>query len=112
VELMLELGFDPGARRPDGGTALHCAAWEGSPACVAALLGHPGGHALVADRDPTWRATPLGWCCHGSVHAAGPGRDHAEVARLLLAAGARPEPDLGDASLEVRAVIEGGMQSA
>jgi len=38
VALMLDLGFDPGAISPtthNGGTALHCAAWQGSAACVA-----------------------------------------------------------------------------
>jgi ankyrin repeat protein len=112
VELMLDLGFDPKARRPDGGTVLHGAAWEGASACVAAVLRHPAGRALVDDRDPTYRATPLGWCCHGSCHGAGPGKDHASVARLLLEAGARPDPDLGDVSAAVRAVIEGWRQSA
>jgi hypothetical protein len=79
---------------------------------VAAVLRHPAGRALVDDRDPTYRATPLGWCCHGSCHGAGPGKDHASVARLLLEAGARPDPDLGDVSAAVRAVIEGWRQSA
>ena len=38
VALMSELGFDPRTPGHDGGTALHCAAWEGSPETVAVLL--------------------------------------------------------------------------
>ena len=44
VELLLELGFDPSVPSlsgPTGGTALHCAAWEGSVECVAAILRYP-----------------------------------------------------------------------
>jgi len=107
VELMLELGFDPAVQSvsgPTGGTALHCAAWEGSVDCVAAILRYPSGRALVETRDPTHGGTPLGWCGHGSVHCGNPSADHAEVARLLLAAGAKPE--LQGASDLVQEVIE------
>src|SRR5439155_5715057 len=41
VALMLDLGFDPRTTGHDAGTALHCAAWEGSPETVAALPRHP-----------------------------------------------------------------------
>jgi len=104
VELMLDLGFDPLVPGPNGGTVLHCAAWEGSAACVEAILRHAAARPLVEHRDATWGATPLGWCCHGSCH--GPRGDHAAVARLLLEAGARPDPDPGDASDAVCAVID------
>ena len=104
VGLMLALGFDPHTRGHDSGTPLHLAAWEGSPATVAVLLLHPDAPSLVASRDASHGATPLGWCCHGSLHG-NRGHDHAEVARMLLAAGARPGPDTVDASAAVRAVI-------
>jgi ankyrin repeat protein len=104
VELMVELGFDPGVPGHDSGTALHCAAWNGSADTVAALLRHQEGRALVATRDAHYGATPLGWCCHGS-RFGNTARDHAGVARLLLEAGARPGPDTRDASRRVEAVL-------
>lgn len=110
VALMLELGFDPRATGHDSGTPLHCAAWEGSPEAVAALLRHPDARALVAIRDAHYGATPLGWCCHGSVHG-NPGHDHAGVARLLLEAGAEPGEDTLEASARVRAVIDAWRRS-
>jgi len=94
VVLMLELGFDPAAESvsgPTGGTALHCAAYEGSVECTTALLAHPAGRALIAVRDSTYGGTPLNWCCHGSENSGNPRANHAEVARLLLEAGARSE---------------------
>jgi len=105
VALMIELGFDPTAPGRDGGTALHCAAWEGSAASVAVILRHPDARSLVTLRDATYGATPLGWCCHGSLHG-NPAGQHAEIARLLLAAGAVPGPDSEHASETVRAAID------
>jgi hypothetical protein len=109
VELMLELGFDPslgGAGGPPGGSALHCAAWEGSVECVAALLRYPIGRALIETHDPTHQGTPLGWCCHGSLNCGNPRANHAEVARLLIAAGARVPSGAVEAAEAVQAVIE------
>jgi len=106
VAVMLALGFDPRTPGQDGGTALHCACWQGSPETVAALLRHPDAAELLSIREAHHGGTPLAWCCHGSRF--GPtGRDHAAVARLLLTAGARPGPDTGDASDEVEAVLAG-----
>lgn len=109
VSLMLELGFDPSETSrsgPTGGTALHCGAWEGSVACVRALLAYDAGRALVAVRDPAYGGTPLGWCCHGSLHCGNPSADHAAVARLLLEAGAPPPGDDVSASEAVLAVFD------
>ena len=106
VALMLELGFDPHTQGHDTGTALHCAAWEGSVETVAALLRHPDARALVAIKDAHYGATPLGWCCHGSLHG-NQSHDHAGVARLLLAAGAQPGQDTRNASPSVEAVLAG-----
>jgi ankyrin repeat protein len=104
VALMLALGFDPRTPGQDSGTALHCAAWAGSPETVAALLRHPDASELVAIRESHHRATPLGWCCHGSLHG-NTANDHAGVARLLLDAGARPAENSGDASPAVEALL-------
>jgi len=106
VELMLELGFDPAVGSgsgPTGGTALHCAAWQGSVECVTALLAHPSGRALLEARDSTYQGTPLQWCCHGSVDCGDPRADHVQVARSLLTTGAKPEPggNVSDAVAEV-----------
>ena len=111
VELMLELGFDPSVPRGPsltGGTALHCAAFEGSVDCVSAILRHPKGQALVTVRDGTHGGAPLDWCRHGSLHSGNRGADHAEVARMLIAAGATVDPGMADleASDAFQAVIE------
>jgi ankyrin repeat protein len=111
VALMLELGFDPRTPGQDDGTALHCAAWEGSAETVAALLRHPAGRALVSAREPRHQATPLGWCCHGSLHG-NRRHDHAGVARLLVAAGAEQGKDTRDSSPAVRAVLDAGPRTA
>lgn len=113
VKLMMELGFDPAVRSisgPAGGTALHCAAWEGSPECVAAILEAERGRALVTVRDPTYGGTPLGWCCHGSRNCWRQGADHAAVARLLVAAGSPIDwnPDELDVPDGVREAIRDG----
>jgi ankyrin repeat protein len=104
VALMLDLGFDPRTQGHDSGTALHCAAWEGSVETVAALLRYPDARTLLSIKDAHYRATPLGWCCHGSVHG-NRSHDHAGVARLLLAAGAEPGSDTQNASPSVKAVL-------
>jgi hypothetical protein len=110
VELLLDLGFDPAAKsmHTDGGSALHAAAWQGAADCVAAILRHPGAKALLEVLDPTYHASPLGWCLHGSVNRRNPRGDYVAVARLLLDAGARVDDDVEgrDASDEVRAVID------
>lgn len=105
VALMLELGFDPRVAGHDAGTALHCAAWYGSPETVAVLLGHPDAKSLLTLRDSAHHGTPFGWCCHGSLH--GPkGHDHAGVARLLIEAGT-PIDDEIEASEAVLDVLAG-----
>jgi ankyrin repeat protein len=108
VSLMLELGFDPAARSPNGGSALHCAAWMGSAECVDVILRYPASRALVDVRDPAFGSTPLGWCSHGSQNSKRRGADYVGVARLLIAAGARVEPRMLDEDLpdELHAVVE------
>jgi ankyrin repeat protein len=104
VALMSELGFDPRSPGHDGGTALHCAAWEGSVETVAVLLRRRDARDLVSIRDARYNATPLGWCCHGS-RFGNTSHDHAGVARLLLEAGTRPGSDTSEASSSVKAVL-------
>lgn len=104
VVLMLELGFDAATPGQDGGSALHCAAWQGSVACVEEVLQHAEGRALVNRRDAVHGSTPLGWCCHGAVHCRNPRGDYPAVAGLLVAAGTRVDPNL-DAPPEVLAVL-------
>ena len=115
VELMLELGFDPGVPSvsgPTGGTALHCAAWEGSVECVSAILRYPAGRALIETRESTYQSTPLSWCCHGSRNCGNPRANHAEVARLLLRAGARAGPNLTECSESMQAVLDASVRDA
>lgn len=110
VTLMMELGFDPGVPSRGGGaggTALHCAAWEGSAESVAAILEYPNGRALIERRDPHFGGTPFGWCCHGSLNCRNERGDYAAVARLLIDAGAVVDPEKIAASDAVLKVIAG-----
>ncbi len=85
LETMLVRGFDPNFVDPDmGATALHRAAMEGWPDAVRVLLAHG---ASVTARDKEFHGQPLIWAAEGSRSVKRAGRDHAAVARLLLAAG-------------------------
>jgi ankyrin repeat protein len=108
---MLDLGFEPSAvsfTNHTGGSALHCAAWQGSLACVEAILRRPAGVALLEVRDPMHQGTPLVWCAHGSEHRGNPRGEYAAIARRLIAAGARVEPRMleWDGTDDVLAVFE------
>ena len=116
VELMLELGFDPAAMsvtNHTGGTALHCAAWQGSLACVDAIVRRPAGVALLEVKDPMHHSTPLVWCSHGSVHRGNPRGEYGAIARRLIAAGARMDPMYleWDGTDEVLEVMEEALQA-
>ena len=116
VRLLLELGFDPsvpsvtGAR---GGNALHCAAWEGSIDCVAAILSYPAGRALIDVRESSYNGTPLSWCCHGSRNCGNPNADHGAVARLLIDAGSQVTREMADwgCSPGMQAAIAAALES-
>ena len=60
VTTMLAIGLDPAARGQDGGTALHCAAWQGAAATVEVILQHPGTAALLTTDDTHHHQPPLG----------------------------------------------------
>jgi ankyrin repeat protein len=104
VALMSDLGFDPRIEGHDGGTALHCAAWQGSVETVAVLLRRRDARELLTIKDSHYGATPLGWCFHGS-RFGNTSHDHAGVAKLLLEAGARPGHGPVEASPAVQAVL-------
>jgi hypothetical protein len=105
VDLMLRLGFDPAQRGQDGGTVLHCAAWQGWAACVETALRYDSVRSLVEDRDTFHDSTALGWCFHGARHRSNPAGDYAAVARRLLEAGARVGPNSNDAPPELLALV-------
>ena len=90
VRLMLEIGFDVHAIGPNGGDALHWAAFHGSPEMVDALLRHG---ASVTARDQAYQGTALGWCLHGAVEGwlkdAG---DYPRTVQLLVDAGSPVDP--------------------
>ena len=45
--------------------------------------------------DPQFQGTPLGWCIYGAVHGWACQRgDFPTCARLLIAAGEKPEPSV------------------
>jgi uncharacterized protein len=80
VGALLDGGAHVDARSPDGFTPLQLAAYFGAPAAAALLIER--GEQVDAVADNPQRIAPL--------HAAVAGR-HAEVVRLLLAAGAQPD---------------------
>lgn len=110
TEAMLDLGFNPGMSQASKANVLHNAAWKGRADLLAMLLNHPAVQRklpeLLEAQDAHHNATPLGWCCHGSLHCKNPEGDYAGVAQQLLTAGAaRPDAAHVVASDEVKAVI-------
>ena len=91
VRLMLDLGFPIDTRRQaiddDGATALHAAAWAGSPETVALLLDRG---ADFSARDTRWQSQPVEWALVGSGDAPdfAPTPDWAATVAVLLDAGA------------------------
>ena len=83
-----------------GGTPLHHAAWWGHGDVVELLLER--GADLHRRAEPGIGGTALGWTAHGSFHSPGPiaggGTDHRRIAELLVAAGAKVEPDMAHAA--------------
>jgi ankyrin repeat protein len=80
VELMLDLGVNPGGAGEAGITALHVAAWRGNVELVPLLLEH--GAAIEA-RDTTYHEPPLEWARHGSKHCRSAAEDYRTVEGLI-----------------------------
>jgi hypothetical protein len=87
VSLMLDIGFPVDARRDDGATALHAAAYAGSVPVVRLLLSR--GADLEA-LDGNWQSPPLGWAVVGSGQrpTTSPHPDWIATVRALIEAGA------------------------
>lgn len=87
VGLMLDVGFPVDARRADGATPLHAAAYAGRVAMIQLLL---GAGADVNALDDQWRSTALAWASVGSGerprHAVADA-DWPGAVRLLVTAG-------------------------
>ena len=103
VRGLLAMGVPVGARGEHGASALHWACWNGFPELVKILL---GAGASVTMEDQQYQGTPAGWTCHGLRFHEGAAGDYAEVARLLLGAGAVfAAGDVPTGTAEVDAVL-------
>ena len=86
--LLLDAEADPEPRGLFGATALHWAAHQGLTRLVARLAERGDDILDLPDRE--YGATPLGWAVHSWSEGRARHRDRLpEVARTLLAAGAR-----------------------
>ena len=103
VRALLAAGVPVNSRGEHGATALHWACWKGYADLVRLLLDR--GSSLTAE-DEQFHGTPAGWFGHGTQNCAGHGGDYAEVARALIAAGAKiPAADMPTGRPEVDAVL-------
>ncbi|HWZ97949.1 MAG TPA: ankyrin repeat domain-containing protein [Candidatus Dormibacteraeota bacterium] len=104
VRALLAAGVPVNARGEHGATALHWACWHGLADLVKLFLEH--GASLTIE-DEQFHGTPSGWFGHGARNCDNPHGDYAEVARLLIAAGASiPAVDLPTGKSEVDAVLQ------
>lgn len=88
VRALLAAGLPIDARGEHGGTALHWACWKGYADMVKLLIDH---NASLDIKDHSYNAPPAGWMHHGTRNCGEPGGEYAEIARLLIAAGAPME---------------------
>ncbi len=106
---LLEAGAEPDARGVFKETALHWAANVGLDRLVACLIEKGSDINL---RDGRYSSTPLGWAVHGRFHSppGSHGRHH-EAAALLVAAGAKVEPEwLADEQIRADARMLSALQ--
>ena len=109
VRLMLRAGWPTDVRGPDGGTALHWAAWMGNAAMTSDLVQRGGA---LEDRGDQYHLSPLGWAFHGSRNCWRREKgDYGATVRVLLEAGAIPpaasgQVDASDAALETLRIFQ------
>jgi len=104
MRVLLASGVPVDARSEHGGTALHWACWKGYADEVKVLLEH--GASLTIE-DDSFHAPPPGWFSHGVQNCGERAGDYPEVARLLIAAGARfGEKDVPTGDEAVDAVLK------
>lgn len=103
VRALLAAGMPVDARAANGATALHWACWKGYADLAKLLLDH--GASLTAE-DDEFHGTPPGWFGHGAQNCCENGGDYAEVARVLIGAGATiPAVDMPTGRPDVDAVL-------
>ena len=103
VRALLAAGVPVNARGGGGATALHWACWKGYGDLAKLLLDR--GASLTVE-DDQFHGTPPGWFGHGAQNCDEAGSDYAEVARVLIAAGAKiPAVDMPTGRPEVDAVL-------
>jgi hypothetical protein len=87
---LLDAGAKPGLRGLFGETALHWAALLGEDRLAGRLIESVDPNL----KDKKYKSSSLGWAVHGCCDPpAGNHRRQLEVVRLLVAAGARVEPE-------------------
>jgi ankyrin repeat protein len=103
VLALLAAGVPIDTRGENGATALHWACWKGYADIVKILLER--GASLTIE-DTMFHGTPAGWFGHGLHNCGEGGGNYAEVARLLIAAGAAmPTADFPSGDAEVDRVL-------
>ena len=103
VRGLLAAGVPVDAPGDHGGTALHWACWKGYADLVKMLL---SAGASLTVQDDAFHAPPSGWFTHGLANCGEGDGDYAQVARLLLAAGAMlPAGDVPTGHAAVDAVL-------
>jgi ankyrin repeat protein len=85
LRIMGTLGVDLSVKGESGDTALHQAGHCGRAEAMKVLV-EMG--ADVNAQENHYKATPLGWTAHGSVHNKAAGGDYPAATRILLSAGA------------------------
>jgi len=106
LELMVDLGFDPGRKGESGMPPIHAAAWWGQADVVAFYI----GLGVDLETENMFGGTALGTAVHGASHC--PGRadgDYLGCVEKLVAAGARILPADGHLEMgpeEITAYLE------